>query len=160
MDGDGASGSLRGPAKLERCAGAVLVRLDRSEVLLIRTRARRYELPKGHLEPGESEALAALRELYEETAFDGVLELRGLVGRVEHRFAGRAAPVHKRIAFYLFACHEARFGLQPRGVRERRWCRADELQTLSLRNEDLRPILLRALERIQQRDGAGPPFGP
>jgi 8-oxo-dGTP pyrophosphatase MutT (NUDIX family) len=39
--------------------------------LLMQKNPRRYDLPKGHIEPGETELECALRELYEETGITG-----------------------------------------------------------------------------------------
>ncbi|HXT19293.1 MAG TPA: NUDIX domain-containing protein, partial [Thermoanaerobaculia bacterium] len=46
-------------------AGGLVVR--GGEVLLIAPRAGRWQLPKGHVEPGEAPTEAAVREVREET---------------------------------------------------------------------------------------------
>ncbi|MCP3939559.1 MAG: NUDIX hydrolase [Actinomycetia bacterium] len=58
-------------AKVDRASGGVVVRQgnDGPEVLVVhRPRYDDWALPKGHVDPGESWAEAALREVLEETA--------------------------------------------------------------------------------------------
>lgn len=50
----------------DRAAGGVVLRAQ-STVLVIRDRYGRWTFPKGHLEPGETDEQAALRETCEET---------------------------------------------------------------------------------------------
>lgn len=115
-------------------------------MLLIRTRARRFELPKGHIEPGESAAEAAARELCEESGLVEAPPAGPLLGELVYRFDGSPA-VHKRVRVYLFvASPAARFGPVPRGTRERRWVNRSELADLPLASENLRPLLLAGLE--------------
>ncbi len=62
--------SVQGPHPLEpqRLTSAVVfVHNDRGELLLTRVTSRGWDVPGGHLEPGESPGQAALRELAEET---------------------------------------------------------------------------------------------
>ena len=70
--------SDRNPVVVE-AAGAVLwrVRQGRLQVALVhRPRYRDWSWPKGKLDPGESVAAAAIREVSEETAYDTVLGMR------------------------------------------------------------------------------------
>ncbi len=65
-------------------AGGVVVRGD--EVLLVRKKLMpEIRLPKGHIEPGESRAAAALREVAEETGYTRLRILADL-GRLENSF--------------------------------------------------------------------------
>lgn len=58
-------GSLKSQFKLVMAAGGV-VESENDELLMIELR-NRWDLPKGHIEVGESEHMAALREVEEET---------------------------------------------------------------------------------------------
>ena len=50
-----------------RSAGVLVFRKEPELSFLLMKHAHRYDLPKGHVEPGETEKQAALRELCEET---------------------------------------------------------------------------------------------
>jgi len=82
----------------ERSAGGLVVRGD--EVLLIALASgQRWQLPKGHVEPGESAAEAAVREVREETGVAGrsLAELPG----IDYWFVQAGLRVHKRVAYFL-----------------------------------------------------------
>lgn len=75
----GPSRPRRRPVERQHSAGGLVVR--NGHVLLIATAGgRRWQLPKGHVEPGESIAQAAVREVREETGVSGriVAELPGI----------------------------------------------------------------------------------
>ncbi|MFL5801777.1 MAG: NUDIX hydrolase [Roseiflexaceae bacterium] len=86
---------------IKRAAGAVVYRYEGEAplILLIHDQYGRWTLPKGHLEPGESEAAAALREVLEETAITG--ELGPLVCRIAYTVAKNDRPRMKEVAFFL-----------------------------------------------------------
>lgn len=141
-------------AEVERCAGAIVVRRDEGAVLLIRTRARRWELPKGHLEAGEHEVEAALRELSEETAIEARLHHRGRIATLDYRFGRPGGAVHKRVAYHLFVCDDAAFGALPAGIRARRFVGAAEIASIPLRSENARPLLQAALAAAREGEGS------
>jgi 8-oxo-dGTP pyrophosphatase MutT (NUDIX family) len=68
-----------------RAAGGVVVRGDGEPSVLVvhRPKYDDWSLPKGKLEPGETDEAAAIREVGEETGLDVVL--LGEVGRVRYR---------------------------------------------------------------------------
>ncbi len=75
------------------------------QVALIATaQGRRWQLPKGRLEPGEEAVQAAIREVEEETGLQTVVEI--FLHSVEYSYTDtyrRIVPetVHKRVDFYL-----------------------------------------------------------
>jgi len=81
-------------------AGGLVVESGR--ILLISTRGgRRWHLPKGHIEPGESTEQAAVREIREETGVDGSVLAR--LPHVEYWFVERGVRIHKRVDYFLLA---------------------------------------------------------
>ncbi|MDP6047093.1 MAG: NUDIX domain-containing protein [Phycisphaerae bacterium] len=54
--------------KVKSC-GVLVFRSRPTLSFLLMKHANRYDIPKGHIESGESEGQCALRELYEETGF-------------------------------------------------------------------------------------------
>jgi deoxyribose-phosphate aldolase len=82
-------------------AGAIVIRgHNRSpEVLLILSRKKPQVriFPKGHMEPGESAATAAKRELLEEAGLIG--NLKKEAGTVVYEFRGKKY----RVVYYLFS---------------------------------------------------------
>lgn len=83
-----------------------------------------WTLPKGKLEPGESDQEGAIREVEEETGLRGVIE--GRVGAVSYRDRhGRP----KRVVYYLMRSNSGEF--EPNDeVDELRWLTLDEAQRL------------------------------
>ncbi|HQR33486.1 MAG TPA: NUDIX domain-containing protein [Blastocatellia bacterium] len=76
------------------CAGGIVWRNDRSEVLLVKSREdQAWKFPKGHIDDGEDWEAAAKREVKEETGYDAVIT----------DFAGfRKYPVKKRMKVVLY----------------------------------------------------------
>jgi 8-oxo-dGTP pyrophosphatase MutT (NUDIX family) len=84
-----------------RSAGGLVV--DGSRILLISTQAgRRWQLPKGHIEPGESAEQAAVREVREETGVTS--RVVATLPPIEYWFVEkRARRVHKQVDYFLLA---------------------------------------------------------
>jgi len=82
-----------------RSAGGVVA--SSSRVLLIATqRGRRWQLPKGHIEEGETPEQAAVREVKEETGVTGRV-LAPLPG-VEYWFVEKGpCRIHKKVDYFL-----------------------------------------------------------
>jgi len=93
----------------ERSAGAVIFRKENNEIyyLLLHyagatPRARDYwDLPKGHLEAGESDLDAAKRESFEETGIKELEFLPDFRSGIRYFFKHRGKTVLKTVIFFL-----------------------------------------------------------
>lgn len=88
-------------------AGGVVVRHgDCPLFLIIRDSYKNWGFPKGHIEPGEAAADAALREVNEETGVRG-LQLVGAIDTIDWSFRFRGKRIHKVCHFFLLETHDA-----------------------------------------------------
>lgn len=69
------------------------------ELLLIRKKHGYWTLPKGKNEPGETDAMAVLREVHEETGITGCLGAQ--VRQVAYTISKKNKPVPKVVTYYL-----------------------------------------------------------
>ena len=89
----------------ERSAGGVIIDIHegaaRTAAIARRNRAGRVEwcLPKGHIEPGETLAETAVREVAEETGIVG--RVLAELGTIDYWFAAGDKRVHKFVHHYL-----------------------------------------------------------
>jgi len=93
----------------ERAAGLILFREDggRRKYLLIKNRrGGHWGFPKGHIEPGEDEFQAALREVAEEVRINNFQVLPGFRTVVRYTFWREAYPVHKEVVLFLAQTEE------------------------------------------------------
>ena len=83
--------------------GALIGRLDRRGRLL-------WSLPKGHVEPGETEPETAVREVAEETGISG--RVVGKLGTIDFWFVAEGRRVHKTVHHYLLLVTDPVHGLE------------------------------------------------
>ena len=121
----------------EFSAGGVLVRRLRGRwwVAAIRPRGKPegvWALPKGLIDPGETAAATALREVAEETGLAGRIEQK--LGDVRYVYTRRGERVFKVVSFFLVRWRSGRIGELPAGmeleVAEVRWLPLDEAPRL------------------------------
>lgn len=87
------------------CAGGVVVLRSGNavQVLLIADHYGNWTLPKGHLEPGETPVMAALREIAEETGCTGTI--LAPLGRVSYPVERGGQRCEKTVHYFLVESH-------------------------------------------------------
>ena len=117
----------------EFSAGGVLVRRMQGRWWLAAIRPRGkpdgvWALPKGLIDPGETAAETAVRELGEETGLSGHLEQK--LGDVRYVYTRSGERIFKVVSFFLLRWNGGRIGDLPAGmeleVAEARWLPLDE----------------------------------
>jgi 8-oxo-dGTP pyrophosphatase MutT (NUDIX family) len=105
----------------EYSAGGVIV--DQCRVVLIRTRTSRgrrvWTFPKGRLEAGETDAEAALREVWEETGY--TCRLKQPLGATTYWFRAGETQVKKTVHWFLLEVSEKTGAFNRTEVEEVRW---------------------------------------
>ncbi len=133
-----------------RSCGAVVVRPKRRqwETLLIRTRRGNWSFPKGRMNPGETEAMTAIREIREETGISAMIDLsfRREVATIPVSFAGLST--HRSVVFYLAkaVCGEEHPQLSE--VRELKWVALSEDSSSLIDYPPDRQVFLDALDNL------------
>ena len=84
-------------------SGALIGRLDRRGRLL-------WSLPKGHVEAGETEQQAAVREVAEETGIRG--SVIGKLGTIDFWFVAESRRIHKTVHHFLLLADDPVAGLE------------------------------------------------
>ena len=145
----------RARAQRETSAGGVVYRVEAGTplFLLIRDSYANWGFPKGHLEPGERAADAALREVREETGLRD-LAVRGTIDTIDWYFRFRGRLIHKVCHFFLMETTQADTAPQrAEGITACRWVAyAEATEAISYGNA--RQVLHHAFEMIS---GARPP---
>ena len=143
------------PPVEETSAGGVIFRRTETgpRVLVIRDSYRNWGFPKGHLEPGEDAAAAAVREIAEETGLTDLV-LHGPIRAIDWFFRFRGHVIHKTCHFFLFESLSGE--AQPQrdeGISDCRWLSADEaMRAVSYANA--REVLREAGVMMAQLQGA------
>jgi 8-oxo-dGTP pyrophosphatase MutT (NUDIX family) len=146
----------RGASAREISAGGVVVRgegVDDAQVAaIVPTRraadgSRVLGLPKGHVDPGETELQAAEREVREETGIvaEPVCEL----GEARYWYRRDGRTISKAVSFYLFRYVGGDIEDHDEEVEEVRWIGLREAQT-ALSHASEREMVVLALARLEE----------
>lgn len=94
--------------KKEKSAGAIIFRKGGGKIyyLLLHYEAGHWDFPKGHIEEGENEKIASLREIKEETGIEEIDFIEGFRKRITYFFKEsykrkKGPLVFKEVIFYL-----------------------------------------------------------
>jgi len=142
------SQTLNPPIKL--AAGCVVYRHDATGapwLLLIHDQYGQWTLPKGHLEAGESEQTAAVREVLEETGLSG--ELGALVARIVYNVRSKHGVERlKQVAFFLLRADNSEAHPQAEeGISAAEWF-APEVALARIGYPQVRDVLARAVTML------------
>src|SRR5947207_3138150 len=93
------------PVRAERSAGVVVYRLARRDAqpqFLLLDYGKYWDYPKGHVEKGEDDLTAALRELQEETGIDDAEIADGFRHEMTYFFRHKnKGLIRKTVVFFL-----------------------------------------------------------
>lgn len=150
------------PTEEQRSSGGVLYRHEpsgRQEICLIATRgSTRWQLPKGHVATGETEAEGAVREVREETGCQGTAE--DDLGEIVFWFIASDGKgrrrIRKRVHFFLVRYLSGETRDHDGEVDDAAWFDAEvALRRLTFDSE--RQILEKALGVLRQRRAPASP---
>lgn len=154
---------VRGLAEaIEPGADPSTVRVDDLEVALIGRLDRRgrmlWSMPKGHVEPGETHAQTARREVLEETGLNGTV--LAALGSIDYWFVADGKRIHKTVHHHLIRYDDGQLCDEDPEITEVAWV-PFKLLPMRLAYEDERRLMDTARELLPgfaagERDGTNP----
>ena len=112
--------------KVVHAAGGV-VENEVGELLMIRLR-NRWDLPKGHIDQGESDEVCAVREIAEETGVEGAKIVRFLCNTF-HAYGVYGVWELKRTAWYEMSTNHCETKPQAEeDILQAKWCTPEEVE--------------------------------
>ena len=88
----------------EHSAGAVLYGYftnSERKFLLLHYTSGHWDFPKGHIEEGETDVEAVIREVFEETGISDLRLIEGFIQHVYYNYRRDGNLVQKKVSFYL-----------------------------------------------------------
>ena len=133
------------------CGALVLRRGDdgRFYILMIRHKAGGHRsFPKGHMEPGETEYMTAVREVYEETAVQIRIDTDFRKTVHYHPMPG----VFKEVVYFLTETAQSEIRPRQGEIAQVEWVPIDQAEA-SLTHENDKTVLRAAMQRLQDGNG-------
>ena len=156
-------GRPRMPTRDQVSAGGVVFRGaggDAELALVLVGERRRWQLPKGIVDEGETPEVTAVREVREEAGVDA--ELVAPLEVIDYWYVategGERVRFHKRVHFYLLAYRGGDVADHDHEVLEARWVPAAQAAAL-LAFDNERRVVERARRLIDERAGGRPGAG-
>jgi bis(5'-nucleosidyl)-tetraphosphatase len=133
----------------ERSAGVIVFRrAPEPQYLLLHYTSGHWDLPKGHIEPGEAPQETARRELKEETGISDVQFLEGYRETLRYVFRQQGALVFKSVVFFLAETTQSEVALSHEHVGSDWLPYEAALARLTYKNA--RELLAKAREHVQR----------
>ena len=129
-----------GNVDLSRIYVALIGRLDRRGRLL-------WSMPKGHVEPDESQHATAEREVWEETGIAGTVIAD--LGTIDYWFVSEGLRIHKTVHHHLLRYEDGNLNDEDPEVTEVTWLPVDQLVE-RLAYADERRLARQAYERLPE----------
>ncbi len=110
-----------------------------------------WDLPKGHVEAGESETQTALRELEEETGIKDVEPVFGFRETIEYYYRREGRTMHKEVVFFLAKTATGEVRLSDEHIGSEWLSYEKALERLTFKNA--KDLLAKAERRLKAESG-------
>ena len=140
----------------EFSAGAVIFKREGDKILFLVIYSKRNNIwgfPKGHLERGETEEQAALREIKEEVSLDNLQFEKGFIKKIRYETVSKRLPfqgerIEKYVTYFLCEAGNQDIIVDGREVTDHRFLNFRQLQDL-IKFSNLKNILRKAYDFLQ-----------
>lgn len=129
--------------KEEFCAGGLIFR--NGEFLVLQYDENYWGHIKGHIEKGEDELKAALREIKEETCITELEQIPGFKETTD--FVIQQKEIHKTVVFFLFKTNQKEVCISPEHVNYK-WVKLEEAEK-QITYENDKEIFRKAVEFLK-----------
>ncbi len=120
--------------KLQISSGGIVYNPLHDEFLLILDSYKRWALPKGKIESGETPEQTAMREIGEETGLDHLKILRK-IGKIQYFFRLHKQAMFKIVHIFLLETNEEKLTPCKIETKDAKWFKRDEaIQKISYKN--------------------------
>ena len=142
----------------EKSAGALIFRIAQGKpyYLLLhypsssKAKEEYWDLPKGHMEEGETEQTTVKREMAEETGLQDVELVDGFRETIHYWFKFQGKTISKTVVFYLAKADQEEITISSEHTGYQWLAYADALKKLTFQNA--KDILQKAHEFLQKHD--------